>query len=1353
MAEIRFEAVPPVPESLRLTVPRTLLTGVGEAVQLAATATYPGGATADVTVTGTSYQSSNPAVAAVDASGLVSARASGSVLVSALHEGALGVVEIDVVAAVDSDGDGLSDEFEVANGMDPNNPADALDDADGDGLSTVEEVQLGLDPFDPDTDGDGLLDGEEVNATGTNPRLFDTDGDGLSDGLEVRTGSDPLDPLSFNLAAALVRLEVAPASLTIPFNTVFSEASGQLRVSGTLLDGTVLDVTARRYGTIYSSSDLAVASFGAEDGRVFAGQEGEAAVTAAVGAFAATAAVRVVAFRPAPLASIEIPGFANAVAVVHGYAFVAAGAAGLVVVDVSDPEFPVLAATMDTPGNANDVRVAGDLAFVADGVTGVLVVDVSVPASPRLVSHTRVDGVATGLAVEGEFVYVADELGLSIVNVSDPAAPLLWSALTTPGRARGVDVSRGLAVVADSRGGVHVVDVSDPSFPAIVGSTATRADGTSRVADVALRDGRVYVADGAESALGGLVTVDLSDPAAPVVVGSSSGFFGSTGVALERGFAFTSEFPLGNEVPVFALDGPAPLFRERLDFGAAGFRDDMGNGIAVAEGLVYVAATGCCVPRDNGVSAARSALYIGRYAVFDDADDTPPTVELTAPAAGATARARTAVTARAAARDDVFVESVDFLVDGQVVGTDYRAPFEQRVLVPAGAAQLVLGAVARDLAGNEAAAEPVVLLVEANQAPVVELVAPVPGQSVTAGSRLALVAAASDDVAVARVEFYVDGILRASDTTAPYRHEHLVPQGSAELVVGAIAYDDAGPSEAAGPVTVAVVSDQPPLAALLAPADGSQVVTGAPVEIVVAASDDLGVRSVRLFVNGALLVTLGAEPFRWTVSAPEPGETLRIAAEVEDTALHVVPTAEAVVAVVADPLTTVAGRVLALDGTPVQGAAVTCSGFSGVTDLAGAFSIPEVATAPGSIRCETSFVTAGELRTARSRAVEPVGGGVTEVGDLVPYADLLYAAFGSGSFEHQGELALVSPTTAEGERLGQPFVLDGLTGLAFDAGGGRLLAVTVPLSGEGESRLLELDPFYVTVLADHGAVTEAGTGVAMSIGDLTLEPATGALFGLRSAADGLGREGELVRIERETAEATTVGDTGTDGAGGLAFTPDGSLYATAAAGGTVRLLRLDPADASTTAAKTLAGTFGAYQGLAARPSDGLLFGALRDFSGIMTIDPETGAEAEVGFMQLGEADDLAFRPSPPPDELTTVVGRLVSPEGDPVPDLAVSVRQVFASRTLADGRFVISGVPVGFGFIVLLIPPNPFNSRATESEPFVPAAGGTIDVGDVEIEPGGVFLHSTPPPQRSSLGEPWILEERVCRLEPGAGMP
>ncbi len=93
----------------------------------------------------------------------------------------------------DLDCDGLTNAEEIALGTDPNDP-----DSDADGLLDGEEVNThGTDPNDPDSDADGLLDGDEVNTHGTDPLNPDTDSDGVSDGDEVTNGTDPTDPADF----------------------------------------------------------------------------------------------------------------------------------------------------------------------------------------------------------------------------------------------------------------------------------------------------------------------------------------------------------------------------------------------------------------------------------------------------------------------------------------------------------------------------------------------------------------------------------------------------------------------------------------------------------------------------------------------------------------------------------------------------------------------------------------------------------------------------------------------------------------------------------------------------------------------------------------------------------------------------------------------------------------------------------------------------------------------------------------------------------------------------------------------------------------------------------------------------
>jgi hypothetical protein len=70
------------------------------------------------------------------------------------------------------------------------------DDVDADGLTNEQEASLGTDPRDPDTDGDGISDGDEVNFYLTNPLNWDSDGDGQGDAAELAAGTDPMDPQS-----------------------------------------------------------------------------------------------------------------------------------------------------------------------------------------------------------------------------------------------------------------------------------------------------------------------------------------------------------------------------------------------------------------------------------------------------------------------------------------------------------------------------------------------------------------------------------------------------------------------------------------------------------------------------------------------------------------------------------------------------------------------------------------------------------------------------------------------------------------------------------------------------------------------------------------------------------------------------------------------------------------------------------------------------------------------------------------------------------------------------------------------------------------------------------------------------
>lgn len=103
---------------------------------------------------------------------------------------AIGLTFVNGYGASDNDKDGLTKREELELGTDPENP-----DTDGDGLQDGEEVNTyKTDPLNPDSDADNLQDGEEVNTYKTDPLNADSDKDALQDGEELITyRTNPLD--------------------------------------------------------------------------------------------------------------------------------------------------------------------------------------------------------------------------------------------------------------------------------------------------------------------------------------------------------------------------------------------------------------------------------------------------------------------------------------------------------------------------------------------------------------------------------------------------------------------------------------------------------------------------------------------------------------------------------------------------------------------------------------------------------------------------------------------------------------------------------------------------------------------------------------------------------------------------------------------------------------------------------------------------------------------------------------------------------------------------------------------------------------------------------------------------------
>jgi hypothetical protein len=257
----------------------------------------------------------------------------------------------------------------------------------------------------------------------------------------------------------------------------------------------------------------------------------------------------------------DTPDQADGIFVSGNHAYVADGASGLLVIDISNPAAPTLSGSYDTPGNAAGVFVAGDHAFVADGLFGLQVLDVSNPAFPAFSGAYNTPGSAQGVFVAGDHAYVADDLsGLQVINIRIPATPTLAGTHNTPGQALGVYVSGDHAYVADGASGLRVVDISNPATPTLAGTYDT--PGQARGVFVA--GDHAFVADD----LSGLQVIDISDPTTPALSGTYNTPGWAFGVHVSGDRAFVADEDSGLQV-IDISDPTAPTLS--LTFDTAGF--------------------------------------------------------------------------------------------------------------------------------------------------------------------------------------------------------------------------------------------------------------------------------------------------------------------------------------------------------------------------------------------------------------------------------------------------------------------------------------------------------------------------------------------------------------------------------------------------------------------------------------------------------------------------------------------------------------------------------------------------------------------------------------------------------------
>ena len=238
--------------------------------------------------------------------------------------------------------------------------------------------------------------------------------------------------------------------------------------------------------------------------------------------------------------------------------------------------------------------------------------------------------------------------------------------------------------------------------------------------------------------------------------------------------------------------------------------------------------------------------------------------------------------------------------------------------MPIGPASFRLGARAFDPAGNSGVAPEVIVGVTNDPPPTIRFVEPTAGTNVREGEVVDVVLQAADNAAVISTEFLVEAggnvVLRDQRNLRDFTFA--VPIGFESITLRASATDNLGQIGTAEPIVLFVTEDPSPTIRIVSPADGTTLVGGSTIRVIVEASDDRQVSSVLL--EG--LPPLQSEPYEFLVTVHAYADLYLHAVAIDDIGQSA--RVDASLPVVPDPLTTVQGVVLDAQGNPAEGAEV-----------------------------------------------------------------------------------------------------------------------------------------------------------------------------------------------------------------------------------------------------------------------------------------------------------------------------------------------------------------------------------------------------------------------------------------------
>lgn len=218
------------------------------------------------------------------------------------------------------------------------------------------------------------------------------------------------------------------------------------------------------------------------------------------------------------LASADVGEHGNDVVVDGNYAYVATtkSSGGLVVVDVTNRQAPVVVKTIDIGDKGLSVTKAGNYVYVGTDKDsrGLAVINATTPASATLVMTKDVGGDGISVTSSGDYLYMGidgEDPKFVVLNISNPASPTIISSSESPGEIYGTDIVGNYAYVGMDYDwqAFRIYNISNPAAPTVVSNLGLNEE----INVVKIQGPYAFLGTEANS----FYVLNISNPAAPFV--------------------------------------------------------------------------------------------------------------------------------------------------------------------------------------------------------------------------------------------------------------------------------------------------------------------------------------------------------------------------------------------------------------------------------------------------------------------------------------------------------------------------------------------------------------------------------------------------------------------------------------------------------------------------------------------------------------------------------------------------------------------------------------------------------------------------------------------------------------------